>query len=109
MESVVDPNEREVQAALMLSALGNESRLRIYRLLVRAGPDGLPVGDIQERIEIPASTLSHHIAALRQANLVKQHRVGRTILSCANYANMDELVNYLTEECCTDALLGDRP
>ncbi len=92
----------------MLAALGNESRLRIYRLLVRAGPDGLPVGDIQQRLGIPASTLSHHIAALRQAALVMQRREGRTILSCANYENMDELLNYLTEECCADANPGVR-
>jgi len=90
----------EERAARMLSALGNGSRLRIYRLLVRAGPAGLPVGKIQHQLDIPSSTLTHHIASLRQAELVLQRREGRTIFSFANYENMDGLVAYLTEECC---------
>jgi len=101
-----DHSERETQAALMLAALGNESRLRIYRLLVRAGPDGLNVGDVQERLDIPASTLSHHIAALRHANLVAQRRDGRAIISSARYDSMDGLIAYLTDECCVDASSG---
>lgn len=99
----IDNDERETRAALMLAALGNENRLRIYRLLMRAGADGLNVGDVQEQLGIPASTLSHHIAALRQADLVEQRREGRAIINSANYAKMDQLLNYLTEECCIDA------
>jgi len=87
----------------MLAALGSPSRLRIYRLLVRAGPAGLTVGEIRQKLDIPASTLTHHVAALRQAGLVLQHRDGRTIFSFANYDTMDGLVAYLTEECCADS------
>lgn len=106
MNEKSDSDELETRAALMLSALGNESRLRIYRLLVRAGREGLSVGDIQERVAIPASTLSHHVTALRQAGLVAQRREGRTIRCSADYENMDELMIYLTEECCADVQDG---
>ena len=94
---------KEDRAAQMLAALGNGSRLRIYRLLVRAGPAGLPVGEIQRQLDIPSSTLTHHIAALRQADLVQQRRKGREIFNFANYDNMDGLVAYLTEECCAES------
>ena len=94
---------KEDRAAQMLAALGNGSRLRIYRLLVRAGPAGLPVGEIQRQLDIPSSTLTHHIAALRQADLVQQRRKGREIFSFANYDNIDGLVAYLTEECCAES------
>lgn len=103
MKSTIDSNERETRAALMLMALGNESRLRIYRLLVRAGGKGMNVGDVQERLGVPASTLSHHISTLRHAGLVDQRREGRAIINSANYGSMDELLTYLTEECCADA------
>lgn len=106
---VIDIEDREEQAALMLSALGNAHRLRIYRLLVRAGPAGLPVGEIQRHVGIPASTLSHHIAALKEADLITQHRAGRTIINCANYDLMDGLLAYLTDECCADSQTGDKP
>ena len=96
-------DDQETRTALMLAALGNEYRLRIYRLLVRAGDDGLNVGSLLEKIETPASTLSHHIAALRQAGLVNQRREGREIFNSANYENMDKLVGFLTDNCCADA------
>lgn len=105
----LDDDARETRAATMLAALGNENRLRIYRLLVRAGPEGLNVGDVQDRLGIPASTLSHHIAALRHAELVAQHRDGRSIISSARFDCMDELVTYLTDECCADATKADAP
>ena len=96
-------DDQEARTALMLAALGNEYRLRIFRLLVRAGDDGLNVGSLLEKIDIPASTLSHHIAALRQAGLVSQRREGREIFNSANYENMDGLVSFLTDNCCADA------
>ena len=86
----------------MLSALGNESRLRIYKLLVCAEFGGLNAGDIQERIKIPASTLSYHIATLRHAGLVIQRREGRGILVSVSYETMANLIAYLIEECCAD-------
>ena len=103
MFGLSDNKNPEKQAALMLSALGNAHRLRIYRLLVRAGPAGVSVGDVQRHVGIPASTLSHHIAALKEVDLITQHRAGRTIFSCANYDLMDGLLAYLTDECCADS------
>lgn len=91
----------------MLAALGNETRLRIFRLLVRAGNEGVAVGDIQQRLGVPASTLSHHLAALRQAKLVSQRREGRTILCAAVYPAMNALIGYLTDECCSEAPMSE--
>ena len=90
----------EREAADALAALGNRTRLRIYRLLVRAGRDGLIVGEIQTRLEIAASTLAHHLAALAKAGLIDQERQGRETLCRANYARVDALAAYLTEQCC---------
>ena len=91
---------REDQAANGLSALGNRTRLRLFRLLVKAGDAGLNVGDIQARIEVPASTLAHHLATLARSGLVIQERRGREIVSLVDYAAMRGLIGYLTEECC---------
>lgn len=89
-------------AAAALESLGNETRLTIYRSLVRAGGSGLPVGTLKEKIAIPGSTLSHHIARLVAAGLVSQNREGRVLRCTANYPAMQELVAYLVEECCRD-------
>jgi ArsR family transcriptional regulator len=99
---------REQQASDSLAALGNRTRLRLYRLLVRAGEDGLNVGDLQRLLEVPASTLAHHLATLTRAGLVIQERRGREVVSRADYRAMRTLVGYLTEECCTVvSLAGD--
>ena len=90
-------------AAVALESLGNEKRLSIFRLLVRAGPAGLPVGKLKDRVGIPGSTLSHHIAHLVAAGLVSQTREGRVLRCTANYPAMQDLVNYLVRECCEDA------
>ena len=88
-------------AAKCLSELGSPTRLAVYRLLVKAGPEGMVVGDIQRRLKIPGSTLSHHIARLTWAGLVEQRRQGRR-LHCFNRNEvMDGLLAFLTEECCT--------
>jgi DNA-binding transcriptional ArsR family regulator len=91
---------RENQAADGLSALGNRTRLRLFRLLVKAGDVGMNVGDIQGLIEVPASTLAHHLATLARSGLVLQERHGREIVSRVDYAAMRGLIGYLTEECC---------
>ncbi len=91
------------RAAQRLEALGNPTRLAIYRLLVRAGGDGLAVGDVQERTEVPASTLSHHLHRLIRAELVTQERQGTTLICRANYPVMRETLGFLTAECCADA------
>lgn len=91
------------QAAKQLESLGNPTRLRIYRALVRAGDAGLPVGRLQERIGIAASTLSHHLHRLIMTGLVQQERQATTLICRANYHAMDGLLGFLTAECCADA------
>jgi DNA-binding transcriptional ArsR family regulator len=91
------------QAAKQLEALGNPTRLQVYRTLVRAGTAGLPVGQIQERLEIPGSTLSHHLHRLILTGLVTQERQATTLICRANYPVMSELVGFLADECCVDA------
>ena len=83
-----------------LTALAQETRLSIFRLLVRAGPESLPAGAIGDRLDIPAPTLSFHLAQLTRAGLVTSRRQGRSILYAANYSGMKALLNYLTEDCC---------
>lgn len=92
------------QAAKQLEALGNPTRLRVYRALVRAGDAGLPVGRLQERIEIAASTLSHHLHRLILTGLVTQERQATTLVCRANYVVMDALVGFLVAECCADTV-----
>ena len=89
--------------AAALEALGNPTRLRIFRLLVRAGDPGLSVGQIQDRLDMAASTLSHHLSKLKMVRLVAQERRGTTLICRANYDAMRGLVNFLVAECCTDA------
>lgn len=91
---------QEMRAADKLTALGNVTRLRLYRLLVRAGAPGLNVGELQEVLNVPASTLAHHLTSLVRAGLVEQNRQGREVVSCADYAAMESLVKFLTAECC---------
>lgn len=91
------------RASRQLEALGNPTRLRIYRTLVRAGHAGLPVGQLQERIGIAASTLSHHLHRLILPELVTQERQATTLICRANYAAMESLIGFLVDECCADA------
>jgi DNA-binding transcriptional ArsR family regulator len=91
------------QAAKQLEALGNVTRLQVYRTLVRAGEAGLPVGQIQERLGIPGSTLSHHLQPLLLTGLVTQERQATTLICRANYPAMDGLIGFLADECCADA------
>ncbi len=87
-------------AAALLSQLGNPTRLRIVRELVRVGRTGMAVGEIQKKLEIPNSTLSHHINHLRNVGLVKQERES-TVLRCkVDFKYIDAIVKFLTEECC---------
>jgi ArsR family transcriptional regulator, arsenate/arsenite/antimonite-responsive transcriptional repressor len=88
------------QAIDALAALAQETRLGIFRLLVRQGPEGLPAGTIAERLDIPAPTLSFHLAQLSRAGLVASRREGRSILYAADYRGMNALLTYLTEDCC---------
>jgi DNA-binding transcriptional ArsR family regulator len=90
-------------AASRLEALGNPTRLRIYRALVRAGDPGLSVGKLQSRLSVPASTLSHHLKTLIIVGLITQERLATTLICRANYPVMRGLVEFLVAECCTEA------
>ena len=89
-------------AASRLEALGNPTRLRIYRMLVRAGEPGLSVGKLQGRLSIAASTLSHHLKTLIIVGLISQERDGTTLICRANYPAMRGLVEFLVAECCSE-------
>lgn len=89
-------------AAAQLEALGNPTRLTVYRTLVRAGESGLSVGRLQSRVGAAASTLSHHLQKLIQVELVTQERQGTTLICRANYEVMQALVGFLADECCAD-------
>lgn len=91
------------EAASRLEALGNPTRLRIYRTLVRAGEPGLSVGKLQCRLSVPASTLSHHLKTLLIVGLITQERDATTLICRANYPVMRGLVEFLVAECCTEA------
>jgi ArsR family transcriptional regulator len=90
------------KAAAQLEALGNPTRLNIYRILVRAGEPGLAVGRIQEKLDIPASTLSHHCRRLIDTGLVSQERQATTLICRAHFPAMNALIGYLADECCAD-------
>jgi ArsR family transcriptional regulator len=88
------------QAVAALSALGHETRLALFRLLVERGPDGLPAGAIAERLGIPPSSLTFHLQHLHRAGLVTQRRFRRQLIYAADFAAMNGLVFYLTDNCC---------
>jgi DNA-binding transcriptional ArsR family regulator len=91
----------ETKTALKaLAALGHESRLAAFRALVQAGPDGLAVGELRERLDLPPATLTAHLNVLRASALVSDQREGRVIRVRANYLQMNGLIGYLTENCC---------
>ena len=96
------------KAASQLEALGNPTRLQLYRILVRAGEEGLPVGHIQDKLDIAASTLSHHLKRLVDTGLVTQERQATTLICRANYPGMNALIGYLADECCADCGLPAR-
>lgn len=91
------------QTLAALRALAHESRLAAFRHLVQAGPEGLAVGELRDKLELPPATLTAHLNVLRGAGLVADTREGRVIRVRADYARMDALVGYLTENCCQGA------
>ncbi len=88
--------------ALRLETLGNETRLAVFRILVRAGGDGLTVGEVHERTGVARSTLSHHLSKLISVGLVRQQRAGTTLHCIAIPEAMDETLGFLLRECCAD-------
>src|SRR5215471_6169513 len=91
---------RPKQAVAAMGALAQETRLKLFRLLVQRGPDGLAAGVIAERLDVPPSSLTFHLQQLLHAGLVTQRRVGRQIFYAAEYGAMNALLAYLTENCC---------
>ncbi len=83
-----------------LAALAQETRLDIYRLLVRAGPGGLPAGSISDSLGVPGPTLSFHLKELKNAGVVKQRREGRSLIYAPDFVAMKNLVGFLNEKCC---------
>lgn len=93
-------------ASRQLDAIGNPTRLRIYRALVRAGETGAPVGQVRHSLDLPASTLSHHLKKLLEVGLIRQERNGNTLQCHAAYPAMRSLVGFLVDECCADEAVG---
>lgn len=98
---IEESTEEIMRYADMLAAMGTEPRLRIMRLLLSAHPDGMVVGDIQSELEIPASTLSHHLEKLKNEDLVAVRREGTYLWYRANTEALQELLGFLYSECCT--------
>ncbi|QPM88884.1 ArsR/SmtB family transcription factor [Pseudooceanicola algae] len=91
-------------AASRFAALGSEQRLTVLRLLVRAGPEGLRIGELGEKTGIGGSTLTHHVKILTQAGLVLQEKQGRSVICAAvAYDDLKDLADFLIENCCADA------
>lgn len=86
-----------------LGALAHETRLSVFRMLVVAGPEGMIAGSIAERVAVPPSTMSHHLASLERAGLVQSERQSRQILYRADYAGMRRLLSFLMQDCCGGA------
>ena len=91
-----------VTATQGFSAMGSEPRMEVLQTLVKAGDDGLLVGEIQQRTGIPASTLAHHLKFLASAGLVEADKNGRTITNRANFQHLQDLAAFILEECCVD-------
>jgi ArsR family transcriptional regulator, arsenate/arsenite/antimonite-responsive transcriptional repressor len=91
--------------ARALAALGHDARLSIFRLLVKAGPDGLRVGEIGDHLGLAASTLAHHLSMLTSAGLVVQDKQGREVFNRVDFDAMNRLVGFLTAECCAGVTL----
>jgi ArsR family transcriptional regulator len=94
---------RTNEALDAFGALASEHRLSIFRLLVQAGPEGLPAGDIADQLGIPASSLSFHLAHLTRAGLTEQRRESRSLIYSANFPTMNGLIAFMTENCCGGA------
>jgi ArsR family transcriptional regulator len=88
------------EVVVALGALAHEYRLRIYRMLVMAGPAGLNAGRIAERLDMPPSSLTFHLQQLHRAGLITQERNSRQLIYAADFSVMNQLVGFLTENCC---------
>lgn len=100
-------NVAEQNAADALAALGNRTRLRIFKLLVRAGPEGANVSTLQRLVGIPPTTLAHHLASLAHEKLVRQERRGREVICTADYKALFAVLEYVKDECCAGLEIAD--
>lgn len=91
------------KTVVALSSLAHEHRLAVFRLLVQAGPEGRPAGAIADALGVPSSSLSFHLAHLTRAGLITQRRESRSLIYAADFAQMNALVGFLTENCCGGA------
>ena len=96
-------------AVASLSALAQDHRLQVFRLLVQAGAKGMPAGGISERLKLAAPTLSFHLAQLKHAGLLEVRRDGRSLIYAANYDGMNSLMEFLTDNCCGGAVVCGVP
>lgn len=104
MKHIRDTTLSVEQAASTFAALGSEQRLIVLRTLVRAGPEGITIGELGNRSGVTGSTLTHHMKILSQAGLVTQWKHGRSIICiAAAYEDLEELLQFITSECCADA------
>jgi ArsR family transcriptional regulator, arsenate/arsenite/antimonite-responsive transcriptional repressor len=92
-----------INAVSALSALAQESRLAVFRLLVEAGPEGMPAGQIADALDLASNTLTFHFDRLRMAGLVTVRRDGRSMIYAAQFETMNALLGFLTENCCQGA------
>ena len=90
----------EMTAIYLFEALSNDTRLAAFRLLVRAGPDGLPAGEIAEQLGVVQNTMSSHLHRLARAGVVNSRRESRRIIYCVDFAIVRELIVFLMEDCC---------
>lgn len=107
MESIGVLEKQDALAAL--AALAQETRLDVFRLLVEAGPDGLPAGQIAERLGIAAATLSFHLKELKSARVVHCRREGRSLFYSADFEAMNDLMAFLSENCCRGSDCASSP
>jgi len=91
------------EAAQGFAAVGSEPRLDVLMSLVRAGPEGLSVGDVQEKLDLPASTLAHHLRFLAAAGLIEQEKRGRVVRNRAAFDRIEALAAFLLKECCSES------
>ena len=92
--------QKHENIASCLAELGNTHRLAIFRYLVKSGTEGAIVGDIQQKLNIPNSTLSHHLSRMVNVGLIDQKKEGRIVRCIPVYTKLDEIINFLKEECC---------
>jgi ArsR family transcriptional regulator, arsenate/arsenite/antimonite-responsive transcriptional repressor len=99
----------KLDAVTALAALAQDSRLDVFRLLVQAGPEGMPAGQVANALDLPPNTLTFHFDRLRMAGLVTVRRQGRSMIYAARFETMNALLGYLTENCCGGALEKCQP